>query len=143
MFEQYLAAMAVATGLLSVSTVISASLSIQFSIFGTLPSLANCKSRWQRITAMHMIGTFWAAYYVYHYLIAKLFTDSVILNLVNLVTVILTSAGFCRAMYYLANGLPWRSKDYNKDLLVQTGDHWEVILAGVVLIHIALQQSGL
>jgi hypothetical protein len=144
MFEHYLIVMALTSGCLSISAVGSTSRVMKLSLFGGISLLADgCKSRWQQLAATHLIGVLWVLYYIYHYMIFKLFPGEVLLNIVNLVAVVLSSAGLIRDMYHLATGQSSQNLTCYNELLVVAGSYWEVILAGVVLLELVLNQVGL
>lgn len=82
-------------------------------------------------------GMLWVAVYGYHYIIAQLSPASAILHILNIMVVILISARFCRLMYRLSDNN--YSPIFHSDLLTATACLWEVVLAGVVIIHVIIK----
>ncbi|MGI6092668.1 MAG: hypothetical protein GX348_05070 [Veillonellaceae bacterium] len=88
-------------------------------------------------TCIKIAGLMWLIAYGYHYIIAILFPMSVMLNMLNIMVAVLISLRFCRLMYRLTSsqeGAPL----FHSDLLTTTACIWEIILAGVVLVHLFL-----
>jgi hypothetical protein len=135
--------MALTSACLSISSVASsASQLMKFSMLGGISFLVeNCRRRWQKLAATHLIGVVLVLCYVYHFMIFLLFESHILLNLVNLVTVLLSSADMIISMYYMVNVNSGKKNRWYSELAV-AGSYWEVILAGIVLLEMELQQLG-
>jgi hypothetical protein len=93
--------------------------------------------------ASMILCVLWAMFFIYYFLIAKLFAASVILNIVNVTTALLTSASFCQWLYRVTEDFPDVCNGETNDLLAVTGGCWELVLAGTVLVQIFLSYGPL
>lgn len=94
------------------------------------------------ISNLNRVGLQWTACYIYHYTISKLFLDSVMLNMVNVLAAIITSAYFIRKIHLTtANPNTRRQKSDKPDLLAQTSHVWQTILAGTVILSIIIKNT--
>lgn len=94
------------------------------------------RPKWQKSLAMDLLGTLWALIYIYHFMISKLLQPLIMLNLLNIMTTVLTSACFIELSYRLASTNS--NARSSNDLFYTTVAYWEFVLAGVVILSLIM-----
>lgn len=93
-------------------------------------------------TVLALLGVMWAGSYVYHFLVAVLLANSIMINIINILTGMATSVIFVRMMYS-ASAVDAGGKSYCDDILTLAGGYWELVLAGTVIITLVMKQYSL
>ncbi|WP_371371720.1 hypothetical protein [Sporomusa aerivorans] len=93
--------------------------------------------------ATYCLGAVWILYYIYHFMVCKLFPPMLLLNLTNIMATVLTSAYFLESLYKVSS-----SPDFDKwfiepshNLLYSTVIYWEFILSGIVVMSLILNNN--
>lgn len=94
------------------------------------------------INNLNRVGLQWTACYIYHYMISKLFLDLVMLNMVNVLAAVITSAYFIRKIHLATTSQPKHKKTDKPDLLAQTSHLWQTVLAGTVILSFIIRNTS-
>lgn len=98
-------------------------------------SFNNIFQKLSNTMSLRITGLLWILAYVYHYTIAVLFPEAVVLNILNVIVAVLLNARFLRLFYRLSINGRYRGSILHSDLLTTVSSTWEIILSGVVLLH--------
>lgn len=93
------------------------------------------------ISNLNRVGLQWAACYIYHYMISKIFLDSVLLNMVNVLAAIITSAYFISKIHLAVTSHAKQQKADQPDLLAQASYVWQIVLAGTVILSLIIRNN--